>query len=170
MMTDANYIRHFSVLGKLAYLYDTAGANSTALQALLAVFADQIADGTATTLPAVKLFQSAIIQWDAALGTTQALTTLQTIATTAAASYLVNLTFTAGLTTTPAGASVAEVLAALQTEMGAGVDDKTLSTETTTGLVNFLDTVLGSEGTWNTEDDATADYKDSVYCVASLVS
>jgi len=168
-MTDANYIRHFKVLGKLAYLYDTAGSNATALQTLLAVFADQVADGTYLTVPAVKLFNNTITEWDAAIGTAGSLTTLRSMAVNAGRAYITNATFTAGLTTTPASASVADVLAALQTEMGAGVDDKTLSTEAATGLVNFLDTLLGSEGTWNTAEDASADYKDSVYVVAALV-
>jgi hypothetical protein len=37
-------------------------------------------------------------------------------------------------------------------------------------LVNFFDTLSGTTGTWNTVTDASADYKDSVLCVGTLVS
>ena len=70
--------------------------------------------------------------------------------------------------------SVVAVLTALATEMGAAVDNKTLTTKDTTGLVNFFDAILAANGavagTWNTEADATADYQDSVYVVAAVVA
>lgn len=166
-MTDANYIRHFKVLGKLAKLYDDAGANDTAMRTLLATFVDQYAEGTSASLSAINIFPTYTRQWANAIGSSPA--SLQAIAVAAAGAYLISADFTADLTTTPSATTPAAVLIALATDMGAGVDDKTLSTEATSGLVNFFDAVQGAEGTWNTEDDATADYKDSVYVVSAVV-
>ncbi len=50
-----------------------------------------------------------------------------------------------------------------------GHDNKTLATKAATGLVNFFDTLAAEALTWNTESDAGADYKDSVYVVATIV-
>lgn len=170
-MINENYIRHLSVLGKLAYIYDQAVAGVEAENTLLSTFVDQYADGTKTTVPAVILFP----QYTAQLNQTtiNGAATRKSIALAAAAAYLINPTFTAGLTTTPTATTAVAVLTALQTEMGAGEDDKTLTTLDTTGLVNFFNAILvangGEAGTWNTEADESADYKDSVYVVATLV-
>jgi hypothetical protein len=166
-MTNNNYIRHFSVLGKLAKLYDLAIDGGGDFEDLLAAFVDQYADGTVLTLPAVKLFPTYQAQIVGAIA--NGTDALESIAKSAAMAYLIDPTFTGGLTTTPAAATASAVLAALQTEMGAGVDNKTLTTKASTGLVNFFDAILGSPGTWNTEADETADYKDSVYCVIPVV-
>ena len=136
-MTDANYIRHFKVLGKLAKIYDDAGADVSALNTLVA--------------------------------TTSGPTALQSLAVSIGGQYLSLNLFYASLTTVPTSTTAVAALVALQAEMAAGVDNKTLSTETTSGLVNFFDAILGSEGTWNTAADASADYKDSVYVVSAVV-
>lgn len=166
-MDNANYIRHFKVLGKLCKLYDLASTQSSAQNSLLAAFVDQYADGTDASLPAVLLFPSYTSAWASAIsGGPNA---MKSLSLSAATQYLVGANFTDDLTTAPAGTSVSAVLAALQTEMGAGEDDKTLATKASSGLVNFFDTILGSSGTWNTETDASADYKDSVYVVSAVV-
>ena len=172
-MTANNYTRHFSVLGKLCKLYDDAAAAEATQKTLIAAFADQVSDGLSASLDALVAMLSPISQFNSALSAGEG--TRQDIALAAAKSYLVNAYFTGGLTTTPTSlSSVVAVLTALQTEMGAGVDNKTLGTKTTSGLVNFLDAILAAEGeeagTWNTESDATADYRDAVYVVAGIIA
>lgn len=166
-MLDANYARHFKVLGKLAKLYDLAAAQVTADNALLAAFVDQYADGTPASLPAVALFPAYTSQISNSISNGSA--NLKAVALSAAGAYLVNTTFTADLSTPIVGNTAAASLTALATEMSEGEDDKTLTTLASTGLVNFFDAIAGSAGSWNTEADATADYKDSVYVVSSVV-
>lgn len=166
-MTNGNYIRHFKVLGKLCKLYDDANANSTAEGELLATFADQYSDGTEASLAAISLFPAYTSQWASSIN--NGASNLANIAINAAAAYLVNATFTDDLTTTPTTGTAAASLVALATDMGAGVDNKTLGTKTTSGLVNFFDAIAGESGTWNTESDATADYRDAVYVVSTVV-
>lgn len=167
-MTDANYIRHFKVLGKLAKLYDTAAADSTTLETLLTTFVDQYATGTIASFPAVQLFPRYTTQWISAI--TAGPTALQSVAKNAAAAYLTSTDFTNDLTTEPTANTALAVLVALATEMGAGVDNKTLTTKASTGLVNFFDAIRGTAGSWNTAADGSADYKDSVYVVSTVVS
>ncbi len=166
-MTGPNYVKHFTVLGKLAYLYDHAGAEVTAQEALMAVFMDEIATGAAASLPTVELFAARLAQWRAVI--TGGGTNGQALARTLAEAYLVSAIFVDTLTTTISGAVTAlKVLEALQTEMGAGVDNKTLTTLAATGLVHFFNT-WSPTGSWNTEANETADYQDSVYVVATAV-
>jgi hypothetical protein len=170
-MLDANYIRHFKVLGKLCKLYDDATADVEPQQELLAAFVDQYADGVVDSLAAIRIFPQFTDRWSNAIANGPV--GLQTIAQQAAIAYFQDPNFQGDLTTTPDSNSITDILTALQTEMGAGVDDKTLSTKDDTGLVNFFDSILESagspDGTWNTEADATADYKDSVYVVAAVI-
>jgi hypothetical protein len=165
-MTGANYIRNLKALGKLCFLYDNATAAALAQQTLRATTADQVADGTVTTLPAVDLFAQYDTQWKQ--GITAGATALQAVAIAFASSYLIDPTFTAGLTTTPTATTPVAVLTAFATEM-TSVDNKTLTTLAATGLVNFFDIIMGSAGSWNTAADGSADYKDSVYVVSAVV-
>jgi hypothetical protein len=171
-MATLTYARHFAVLGKLCKLYDDAAAASATQKLLTSAYMDQVADGLAASL-AMAIAQSTYAQqFNSALSSGE--DTRKTVALNAAKAYLTNAYFTDELTTIPASTSVSAVLAALQTEMGATVDNVTLGTKTTTGLVNFFDAILvdegGSAGTWNTESDATADYRDAVYVVATIVA
>lgn len=164
-MTNDNYIRHFKVLGKLAKLYDIAAADESDLETLLSTFVDQYATGTVASLPAILIFPNHTVAWSQAISA--GATALQTVAKNAASAYLIDDDFTGDLTTTPAATTAAAVLTALATEMGAGVDNKTLTTKSSTGLVNFFDAILGSSGSWNTSGTPT--YADGTYVVSTVV-
>jgi hypothetical protein len=166
-MTNGNYVRHLSVLGKLANLYDLAGADAPAINAGLAGMLDQVADGQTDSV-AIAL---AFAQWGSQVSSavTNGPTAVQTAMLNAARYYLTQSYFYSDLTTVPTATTPLAVLTALATEMGAGVDNKTLTTKASTGLVNFFDVIRGTNGTWNTAADGSADYKDSVYCVSAPV-
>jgi len=166
-MTDANYQRHLKVLGKLARLFDTAGADDTAMKALLATFVDQYATGGAASLPAIEVFPTFTARWAAAI--TAGAAALKKVAQDAATAYLRSDDFVNDMTVAPSNNTVAAVLAALQTQMNAANDNKKFTTKSSTGLVNFFDSLLAAPGTWNTIADASADYKDSVYVVDAIV-
>lgn len=166
-MTGANYQKHFKVIGKLAKLYDDAGADNTALLALFATTYDQVATGLAADLDALEILNQYTSRYRNAIS--NGAQALQTLAKNIATAYLQSDYFVDDLTTEPASRSIAVVVAALATDMSAAVDNVTLGTETTTGLVNFLDEVAGAEQTWNTEADATADYRDAIYVVSAVV-
>ena len=162
-MTDANYQKHLKLLGKLCLLYDDANTQQGNTSTLLENFVDQYADGL--KLASIKIFSTYQLQWLNALSGNSA---LANIATAAAAAYLTDPTFTADLTTVPVNPqSVTSVLAALQTEMSAGVDNKTLSTLGSTGLVHFFNSFLPSPGTWNTS--GTPSYADGTFVVSAVI-
>ena len=165
-MTDANYIRHFKALGKFAAFFDEAVSAVSAEEILLANTADQIATGDPDDNPSVILFAAFASSLQAAI--TSGPSGIQNLAKQVAGQYVQQALFTSGLTTVPASASVAAIMTALATEM-TDVDNKTLGTKTTTGLVNFFDAITGTSGSWNTESDTTADYKDSVYAISAIV-
>lgn len=169
-MLDANYIKHFKVLGKLARLYDDAAAASdvAALKTLAMRLFDQAATGESPSYDAVLVLSAFMSPLDLSINavTNNVRATVKTMA----AAYLVHSLFRADLTTTPASANdAASVLAALRTDMSAGVDNKKLTTEAATGLVNFFKNVMAAGGSWNSIADASADYKDSVYVVTAVV-
>lgn len=165
-MLVANYQRHFKVLGKLAYLYDIAGSATSAENTVLATTADQIATGNPIDNPSVILFSSFTNSIQSAINSGP--TVLQNLAKQIAGLYVQQSLFTSGLTTVPANNSPATILAALATEM-TSVDSKTLTTLASTGLCNFLDQVAIATVAWNQAADASADYKDSVFCVSAVV-
>jgi len=165
-MTSDQYVRHFSVLGKLCYLYDLAAVQEPVLQQSLSAYLDQVANDDPSILSLVialaqnsATINNAIINGPAAIQDTTKLE---------ATRYLTNYAFTHELTTTPANTSVAAVLTALATEMGAGVDNKTLTTKSSAGLVNFFDEVAGTAGTWNTA--SPGDYPDATYVSATVIA
>ena len=165
-MTDANYIRHFKVLGKLAKLYDASASSVEEANTLLATTGDQIATGLVEDNPAMLLFSGYANSLQSAINTGPS--NIQSMCRTIAGQYLQLPLFVTGLTTVPATTSVADIAAALATEM-TSVDTKTITTKTTAGLANFLDVTAGTTGAWNTAADGAADYKDSVYCVDTIV-
>ncbi len=166
-MLDANYIRHFKTLGKFCKLFDIAGANESEVLTLMATTYDQIADGTPESSDGVDIASQYRSRYKS--GISNGATAQQTLAKNMASAYLISDSFVDNLTTQPTSRTAADVLAALQTEMGAGVDDKTLTTKAATGLVNFFDSMLAAPGTWNTEAGPTADYDDSVYVVTPVI-
>ena len=168
-MTPTNYDKHFKVLGKLCRLYDTGGGDLTAMKTLVSRLYDQLATGELASYDAVVLFGQYTNVFDAAIGGTTY--QLRTIVMQISRAYLISAIFRNDLTTVPSSPTDAvAVLAALRTEMSAAVDNKKLTTEVTTGLVNFFRNVLAAGGTWNTAADASADYKDSVYVVDTIVA
>lgn len=177
-MLDANYQKHFKVLGKICKLYDAAGADVTTVKTRIAAFLDQIATGAIgsynTTLllnPYTGTLNQAVSAGSAAM---------QALAITMAGAYLTDpgVNFKGDLLVGPAIAAItnpsspALVLEGLRLEMQStgGGDNKKLTTEATTGFVNFFKNVLlSAAGAWNTIADASADYKDSVYVVDAVV-
>lgn len=167
-MTPTNYVRHFKVLGKICRLYDVGGPDVAALKLLISRVFDQIATGEVDSYDALLLLTPYMGQLNASLG--EASTQVKFHAVQMAGKYLTSPNFYGDLTTVPSNvALVTAVLTALRTDMSAAVDNKRLSTESTSGLVNFFSNVLAAGGTWNTVADASADYKDSVYVVDTIV-
>lgn len=166
-MTSGNYQRKFKVLGKLAKLYDLAAADVTTLNLLLAVFADQVADGTATSLPDTLLFSTYIPQWSSAVSS--GATALKSLAVSAASAHLISSDFTGDFVSNTPSSPItpATVITALIAELT--TNSSTLTTLAATGLVNFLNVVYGSVQTFPTAADGSATYKDSVYVVATIV-
>lgn len=168
-MLDADYQKHFKVIGKLCRLWDQAGADVDASKLLISRLFDQVATGELPSYDALLLVNTYTSSLDS--GVANGAAALKTVAETITAAYLTSQVFLPDLTTAPGNSSSPQsVLEALQTDMGAGEDDKTLTTSASTGLVNFFDTVWSPTGSWNTEADGTADYKDSVYVVGTIVA
>jgi len=165
-MLDANYIRHFKVLGKLCKMYDEASTEVTAQTLRLARLEDQVATGASASLPGTEVINAHYNALKAAI--TQGPTAMKTATVAAATSYLIGSDFRDDFVTeTPTSTSSANaVLTALAAEMVG--DPKTLSTETTSGLVNFFDTIAGAELVWN--DASSPDYPDSTYVVDAIVA
>ena len=160
-MTANHYVHHLSVLGKFCKLFDLAVAAVADRTTLAATIADQVADGDTAGLAIAAAIVSRV----------QSIPTIdgaQTLAKALAASYIESAYFIATLTTVPASTAAHDVLVALATDMGAGVDNKTLKTLSGTGLVNFLNAVAGAALTWHTA--GSPDYDDSVYVVLTVVA
>ena len=169
-MLNANYVRHLTILGKLCNLYDSAGTTIAELETLIENTVEQDAkDATGawsnirTQLPYVQQAQGAV---------NSGVVNLQAIAIQAALAYLVDANFYDDLTTVPSPkGNAAASLAALQTDMSAGVDNKTLTTLASTGLVNFFNECLAAQGqgvgTWNTSNAPT--YADGTYVVSTVL-
>lgn len=164
-MTNADYIRNFKLFGKLAKLYDDATADVATLETLQATTFDQIADGTTATLEAVGIFSGYYSRYSNGISSGAA--ALQSLAVSIGRAYIVTDEFVTGLTTQPASRSALLCVAALATEMSAGVDNKTLTTESSTGLVNFFDALAGAEQTWNTS--GSPDYPDGTFVVSPVI-
>jgi hypothetical protein len=165
-MTNANYQRHLKILGKLAYLFDAASSDVADMGALLAAFVDQYADATLSSLDAIRIFPNYTPRWQSAINVGP--TALQALAKDAANAYLTDAAFIDTLGAEPASTTALAVLT--QFAADTVTDSKTLTTKASTGIVNFLDEVAGDDLGWNTAADESATYKDSVYCVASVVS
>jgi len=168
-MLDANYIEHCKVLGKICRLWDDGGLSLDDLKLLACRLWDQIATGESPSYDACLALNPFTAELNGAMQIGQ--TDVQRTAKRLAEAYLTDSVFYGDLTTTPGDpTSARSVLEALQTEMGAGEDDKTFTTKAATGLVYFFDTNWAPTGAWNTEADETADYKDSVYVVTTIVA
>lgn len=167
-MTDAQYQKHFKVLGKLARLWDDGGLDVSTMQLLAARFLDQIATGEAGSYATTLLLNPYTVNLDNSIKV--GVNAVQSIAKQMSEAYLKSSIFIDDLATVPANATLPiKVLEALQTEMSAGVDNKTLTDLAATGFVNFFNSVWAPTLTWNTAADVTADYKDSVYVVTTIV-
>ena len=165
-MLDANYIRHFKVIGKLCKMFDEAVSEETAQTLRLARLEDQTATGESASLPGVEVINAHYNALKAAI--TSGPTAMQSATVAAATSYFTGSDFRGDLVTeTPTNpSSVNAVLTAFAAEM---VDDpKTLTTESTTGLINFFDVIAAEELTWN-DESADPDYPDSTYVVDAIV-
>lgn len=163
-MLDANYQKHFKILGKFAKLYDTAAADVTAQETLAATTYDQIATGVAaTSWAALQLLNPYTGSWASAIasGSTQ----LMSLSQSMAAAYLTSAIFRADMTAVPTNTSSAQsVLEALITEMTNDV--KTLTTAASTGFVHFFE--LWSP-TGDFPQSGSASYTDATYVVSTVV-
>ena len=170
-MTDGNYQAICKVLGKYAYAYDQAGTGATAQTTTLVNSVDQSASQLDASLDVAVGNHASQMQSTIANGATSQ----QALQISTAKAALQSAWFTGKLVTNipAAGAGVATIIGCLQLEMAAAADNKTLGTAAATGLVHFLAAVLvsvnGAAGLWNTEADATADYRDAIYCVSAVV-
>jgi hypothetical protein len=166
-----DYARHFSVLGKLCKVYDDAAANEATQKLLVSRTLDQIANGTAEDLPVIMSLLPSLQALGNAVSAGEG--TRQSLAIQAAMVYLTSSVFVGDFVfSPPATSAVLDVLTNFALELTN--DAKTLGTKTTTGLVLFLDNIRiaagGTAGTWSTESDSTADYRDAIYVVSTIVA
>ena len=170
-MTNGNYDRFSKILGKLAYVFDNSAALVTAQQLTQYRTMEQVAksDQESADLPEISIIAQYFSSWSSAIDAGPL--TLQGLVKTIAIKILTSDDFISSLTTVPASSSINNVLTALATEMGAGVDNKTFTNVSSTGLVHFLNQLLtgGASVSWHTAVDGSADYKDSVYVVNAIV-
>ncbi len=165
-MTDPQYQLHLKALGKIARLWDDGGLDTASLKLLASRLFDQIATGETVSYEGVIVVSTYAPSLNNAINGGQ--NPVRSTAQIMAEQYLIQV-LTIDLTTQPVGTDAKSVLEALQTEMSVGVDGKTLTDKSTTGFVNFFDTLWSPSGTWNTEADVTADYKDSIFVVTTIV-
>lgn len=163
-MNDASYIRHFKVIGKLAFLYDVGGTNVAAENLAIATTADQIATALVIDNPAVALYGQNIGSLLNAVSVGSG--NIQTICASLAAQYMALTLFTGSMTTVPTSLSAADLVAALITEMGL-TTTAWLTPTAATGIANFLNVVSGTVQTW--PSSGTNQYTDAVYCVSAVV-
>ena len=163
-MTNDNWIRHLKVIGKLAFMHDTAGTNVTAENLAIATTADQIATALVIDNPTVELFGQNVASLLNAV--TSGSSRIQEICVTLAAQYMALPLFTSSMTTVSTSLSAADLVTALITEMGL-TTTAWLTPTAATGIANFLNIVSGSVQTW--PSSGTHQYEDSVYAISEVV-
>ena len=156
------YDLNLKIIGKLAKLFDVSAIDVTSQNTLFTNFVQQYAVQDLIALD--LLFPASTARWNVAVNTQPP---LQVVAIAAATAYIQSATFTGDLTTSPASGSVQDILTAFAADTV--TDEVTLTTKAATGIVNFLDVIRGAAGTWNTAADASATFKDSVYCISAVV-
>jgi len=166
-MLDANYQKHFKNLGKICRLYDDGGFSEATIKTIISRLYDQAATGESTdSYGALLALCPHITALNSDLSSGGQ---VRSRAKEMAASYLISDFFRADLTTVPGSPNSYEsVVEALRVEMSAAVDNKTLTNESATGFVHFFK-VLKPGTTWNTAADGSANYKDSIYVVQTIV-
>ena len=163
-MTGGNYQLLFKVLGKLAKMYDAAGAGGIGTP-LAAVTVDQVADQDVWELD--KIMSSFNQALDGAINSAaNAAAQQQALVLRIAGAYLLSETVNGYFTTPPDAATAALVVAALAAEMT--TNTVTVTTRAATGIANLLH-VINAAASIPQAADASATYKDSVYCVSTLV-
>lgn len=162
-MIAGNYQKHLKVLGKCAYLYDNATSQGDNEDDFISVFMQQVAAQQSSVINAAFNTSFGALLRSVNVGARSQVT----LARAMTEAYLAQSTISTDMTTTPSSSAAIDVLEALQTEMAAGQDNKTLTTAGSTGLVNFFDT-WSPTGSWNTS--GTPDYADSTYVVNTYVS
>jgi hypothetical protein len=165
-MTDANYILHFKTLGKYAYIYDTSTADAAAMNTALATTLDQIATGTTASADAEASF--CLSRPNVVTAIASGSTAIQAQMVTLGQAFLKTSQFidTFASETPTTSDTVATIATALAAEMT--TDAKTLTTESATGLINFLEACSGNSPTWN--ESGTPDYADATYVVSAVVA
>jgi len=164
-MLTANYTRHLKVLGKLCKFYDEANAEESEQLLRLARLVDQVATGEVASQDGFEVIHQNYSQLKGAI--TSGPTAMKTSAINAAAQYVKMEDFYGDFVSeTPANTTTAlAILTAFAAEMVA--DNVSFDTKSSTGLINFFDTVAGSDLSWNESSDP--DYPDATYVVDELV-
>ncbi len=160
-MINEQYFRLFSLLGKINKFYDDAAASQPDQEQLLANYLNQLTNGDPDENDLVRALIAGSGQFQT--GITNGVAYLQTSALTQARSLLTLPFIRAQLNVTVADA--AQVVAALRLQMIA--DEVTLTTLSGTGLVNFLNTILGDTPEWPTSDGPN--YADGTFVVSGVV-
>ena len=165
-MTSANHLRFAKIVGKLAYMYDTAGASVATLQDIQYGMMEEFTNSTDrdANLPEVQILAASFAQITSAI--TNGPTALQAVIVALAKKIFTDDDFVGTLTTVPANSSIGAVLTAWATEM-TSVDNVTFTTLGSTGIVHFLNTVGSATFSWHTSGSPT--YHDGTYAVASEV-
>ncbi len=163
-MQNADYAEHLGILGKFIFNYDNSVADKADLESLAgATFAQISQPGDETSWPADKLLNQYTGRFQDAIASGP--TALISLATAMATTYLESDIFRSTLTTTPTAATAKASLEALITDMG--LDSKTFTTSSSTGIIHFFAEVFDPVGTFPHSGSPT--YADATYVTADVV-
>jgi hypothetical protein len=162
-MLDADYARHFKVLGKYVKGYDDAAADAVAQSALIATTADQVATGLAVDNGPLLSFAANIAQWMAAISS--GADAIRALMITLVADYMRTSAFLDSFETAivNAGMPNAQLAAALDEEMTE--DSKLFDTASTTGFAHFFNTEFGT----TMPASGSPTHADATYVVSTVV-
>ena len=162
-MTDGNYLILVKNVGKLAYIYDQAGSSQSAILTTLAAAWKQMALGTVASWQDILAYST----YASALNASLVNGNLQAAIVNLAKQYLIDADVLSYFVHNPlaAGASVAQVVAALVSEMT--TDSKTFTTDSSAGLVNFLEQV--DAGASALPQSGSPTYADATYEVNTIL-
>jgi len=159
-ISNTNYDLLFKVIGKLAHIYDQTNAQQATTFTSTSYLLEQVADQSIWELDTI--FASSTYN----MNSTVTSGNLSTLAKTMATNYLLSKTVYAYFSVAP-GTTIQSVVLALQA--GLIADSKTLTTVSSTGIVNFLLLLNPAATTIPQAASSTASYDDSVYCVDAVL-
>jgi hypothetical protein len=162
-MQNADYTKHMKNLGKLIYGYDQGYDPTNVLAVNLARTADQWATGNVEDQDYVNVYSARVN------GMTSKLYSYPEGCLSEARAYLQTPAFKATLTNIPANDTVQAIIDAWVDDSVA--DSKTFTTKSTTGFINFMDQVYGSElseSTFPFPESGSPTYPDGTYCTNTV--